>query len=140
MRRVAKPGGIVSGYTWERSPASKGAPYAPMMKALQSIGVEPSTSPTVPEANLDGLRASLEGAGFRSIDVTLIEATQGYRDFDEYWQVQTMTFHPVGKTVATLNDAQRNELRDVLRKTLSPDAEGRITYKVRAVAFKASPA
>jgi len=139
MRRVTKLGGIVSGYTWERSPTSKGAPYVPMMKALQSIGVEPSTSPTVPEANLDGLRASLESAGFSPVDVTAIEATHGYRDFDEYWKVQTMTFHPVGKTVATLNDAQRHELREVLRKTLSPDAEGRVTYKVRAVAFKARP-
>ena len=139
MRRVTKPGGTVSGYTWERTPAAKGAPYAPMMKGLQSIGVEPTTSPTVPEANVDGLRASLAQAGFRDIDVTAIEATHGYRDFDDYWAVQTTTFHPVGKSVAALDDGRRAELREAMRKMLPAGADGRIAYKVRAVAFKAAP-
>jgi ubiquinone/menaquinone biosynthesis C-methylase UbiE len=139
MKRVTKPGGLVSGYTWERSPTSKGAPYVPMMNGLRSIGVEPTTSPTVPEANLDGLRESLTRAGFRDIDVTTIEASQSYRDFDDYWQVQTMTFHPVGKSVAALDDKKRDELRDAMRKMLPPDPAGQITYKARAVAFKAHP-
>jgi SAM-dependent methyltransferase len=139
MLRVTKAGGIVAGYTWERSTTSKGAPYVPMMKGLQSIGIEPATSPTVPEANLDGLRTSLERAGFHDIEVTIIEATHGYRDFDDYWTVQTMTFHPVGKTIATLDEVKRTTLRDVMRKALPLDVNGRITYKVRAVAFKAHP-
>jgi SAM-dependent methyltransferase len=137
MRRVVRPGGIVSGYTWERTPTSKGAPYAPMMKGLQAIGIEPTTSPTVPEANLDGLRATLERAGLRDIAVTRIEATGGYRDFDDYWAVQTMTFHPVGKGVAALDDARRAELREVMSKMLPAAADGRVAYEVRAVAFKA---
>lgn len=137
MKRVTKPGGMISGYTWERSATSKGAPYVPMIKGLQSIGVEPTTSPTVPEAALDGLRATAERAGFRDIDAIVIEAAQSYRDFDDYWQVQTMTFHPVGKSVAALDDNKRGELRDAMRKMLPPDANGKITYKARAVAFKA---
>jgi SAM-dependent methyltransferase len=140
MQRVAKSNGIVSGYTWERSATSKGAPYVPMMKGLQGIGVEPTTSPTVPEADLNGLRESLTRAGFRDIAVTIVEAEQSYRDFDDYWQVQTMTFHPVGKSVAALDDKKRGNLRDAMRKMLPPDASGKITYKARAVAFKARPA
>jgi hypothetical protein len=91
----------------------------------------------VPEANLDGLRESVTSAGFRDIDVTLIEASQSYRDFDDYWQVQTMTFHPVGKSVAALDDTKRDALRGVMRKMLPADADGKITYRARAVAFKA---
>lgn len=140
MQRVTKPGGVISGYTWERSATSKGAPYVPMMKGLQSIGVEPTTSPTVPEADLGGLRDSVTRAGFRDVDVTIIEATQSYRDFEDYWQVQTMTFHPVGKSVAALDDKKRDELRGVMRKMLPPGADGTITYKARAVAFKARAA
>jgi hypothetical protein len=71
--------------------------------------------------------------------VTIIEASQSYRDFDDYWQVQTMTFHPVGKSVAALGDKKRDELRDAMHKMLPPDSDGRITYKARAVAFKARP-
>jgi hypothetical protein len=111
-----------------------------MVKGLQSIGVEPTTSPTVPEADLDGLRESVTRAGFRDVEVMLIEAAQGYRSFDDYWQVQTMTFHPVGKSVAALDDKKRDELRGVMQKMLPPDADGKITYKARAVAFKARPA
>jgi ubiquinone/menaquinone biosynthesis C-methylase UbiE len=137
MQRVARAGGLVSGFTWERSATSKGAPYVPMMKALQSIGIEPTTSPTVPEANLDGLRESVGQAGFRDVEVTTIEAMQGYPSFDDYWQVQTMTFHPVGKSVAALDDDKRDQLRGVMRKMLPAEADGSIRYKVRAVAFKA---
>ena len=137
MQRVAKPGGVVAGFTWERNPTSNGAPYAPLAKGLLGIGVERTQLPTVPEANLDGLRGSVERADFRDIEVMPIEATQGYRDFDEYWHVQTMTFHPVGKTIAALTDSKRNELRDNMRKALPAEADGSIRYKVRAVAFKA---
>ena len=140
MQRVTKTGGLISGYTWERSATSKGAPYVPMMKGLQGIGVEPTTSPTVPEADLTGLHQAVTRAGFRDIDVSIIEGTQSYRDFDDYWQVQTMTFHPVGKSVAALDDKKRDELREVMRKMLPPDVDGKITYKARAVAFKARPA
>jgi hypothetical protein len=51
-----------------------------------------------------------------------------------------MTFHPVGKSVAALDDKKRDELRGVMQKMLPPDADGKITYKARAVAFKARPA
>jgi SAM-dependent methyltransferase len=138
MRRVTRRGGIVAGYTWERSATSNGAPFVPMMKGLQSIGVEPATSPTVPEASLDGLRAALDRAGFREIDVRPIEAAGGYRDFDDYWAVQTLTFHPIGKTVAALDEAKRAALREAMRRMLPAAADGGIAYTVRAVAFKAS--
>lgn len=137
MRRVTRPGGIISGYTWERSATANGAPYAPMARGLQSLGVEPTQSPTVPEADVEGLRGSVERTGFSDVAVTVIEVLHGYRDFDEYWQVQTMTFHPVGKSVAALSEGKRNELRHVMRKMLPAGADGRITYKVRATAFKA---
>ena len=137
MKRVARDGGIVSAYTWERTPSEDRAPYAGMLHGIQAIGVEPMRSPTVPEANPDGLRAAAEAAGLRDVEVTQIEASLGYRDFGEYWQIQTIPLSPVGRTVATLDDAQRERLRDVLRSTLPIAQDGSITHSVRAVAFKA---
>ena len=49
MKRVARPGGVVAAYTWERSATSDFAPYAAMLGGLAAIGVEPMRSPTVPE-------------------------------------------------------------------------------------------
>jgi len=136
MRRVAVRGGLVAGYTWERTPEVAFAPYAPMLAGIRSIGVDPITSPIIPEQTLDGLRASAEAAGFSDIVVTRIEAVQSFRDFDAYWQEQSVPVS-VGKTIGTLDDAQRERLRNVMRATLPIAADGTISYPARAVAFKA---
>ncbi len=91
----------------------------------------------MPEANLDGLQASLAAARYRDIVAAEIEASQTFVNFDDFWQAQTPTFHPVGKTVAKLSEAKRGELRDHLRATLPIAADGTISYPARAVAFKA---
>lgn len=138
MKRVARKGGLISGYTWERTATADFAPYAPMLRGIEAIGAEALRSPTVPEANLDGLQTSLRAAGFADITVTRIETSQSFRDFDAYWQNQTLTIGPPGKSVAKLSDAQREKLRATLRASL-PAQDGSISYPARAVAFKAKP-
>lgn len=137
MKRVVRPGGVVSAYTWQRSTKDDFAPYAAMLKGLAAIGVEAMRSPTVPEQQLAGLRAAAEVAGLAAIDVAEIEAKQSFADFDDYWAVQTLTVSPVGKTVAKLDDAQRARLRETMRGFVPIAADGSITYAARAVAFKA---
>jgi SAM-dependent methyltransferase len=137
MKRVARPGGIVTAYTWERSTKDDFAPYAAMLRGLNAIGVEPMRSPTVPEQQLDGLRSTAEAAGLVGIDVRQIEASQRFADFDDYWAVQTLTVSPVGKTVAKLDDTQRARLRETMRRIVPIASDGSITYAARAVAFKA---
>ena len=137
MRRVARSGGLVAGYTWNRNPEETFAPYAPMARGLKSIGAQVTLSPLVPEAETEGLTATLKSAGFEDITITKIEATRAYRDFDEFWQVQTMKFHPIGKSVAALNDADRARLRNTMQKMLPPGEDGSITYSSRAIAYKA---
>jgi hypothetical protein len=84
------------------------------------------------------LRAAAEAAGLADIEVCEIEATQSFRNFDEYWEVQTLTVSPVGKTVATLDNAQRARLHETMRGIVPTAADGSITYAARAVALKAS--
>jgi len=140
MRRVAKPGGMVCGYTWNRNADSTFAPYAPMARGIKTMGLPVTMSPLVPEADTPGLQATLDASGFRDIAITKIEATERFRDFDDYWQVQTMTFHPIGKTVAAMSDTDRNTLRDSMRRTLPAASDGSIGYSSRAIAFKARKA
>jgi hypothetical protein len=86
----------------------------------------------------DGLRDTLTSAAYAEIDVTTIEASLTYRDFEDYWTSQTATFpHPVAKSVAALSDRDRARLRDTLRATLPAAGDGTITYSSRATAFKA---
>jgi SAM-dependent methyltransferase len=136
MKRVLRPGGLLGGYTWKRTATDDFAAYAPMLRAAAHVGGEPLRSPVVPEGTLDGMRASLGAAGFTDVAVTEIEVTQTFASFDEYWEVQTFPFSASGKTVAKLDDAQRAQLRELLRETL-PATDGTITYSAVAIAGKA---
>lgn len=138
MQRVAKPGALVAGYTWQRGAGLPGgAPYTPMIDALRTIGVDAERSPTVPEGSPDGLRSTLTQARFHDIEVRTIEATQTFRDFDDYWSAQTPSFAPVAKSVLALGDSDRDALRAVLHNTLPTTSDGAIRYPATAVAFKA---
>lgn len=137
MKRVLRPGGLVAGYTWKRTATTDFAPYAPMLHAVESMGAEALRSPLVPEGSADGMQASLRDAGYADVAVTEIEVSQGFRDFDEYWEVQTLPFSPPGRTVARLDDAQRARLRELLRTTLPTGADGSIRGSATALAGKA---
>ena len=137
MKRAAKSGAVIAGYVWNRDAANTYSPYAPMTQGFKTLGIEPTLSPKVPEQTPEGAKATLEKAGFTDVSVTLIDATCGYANFDEYWQVQTLTFHPIGKGVAKLSDAERARLRDIMRDILTPQPDGSIRYSARAAAYQA---
>jgi ubiquinone/menaquinone biosynthesis C-methylase UbiE len=138
MLRVTRPGGIVAGYTWRRSATINDAPYGPLARGVIDIVGDVMTSPTIAEAMPDGLRAALIAEGYANIEITTIEATQTFSDFEDYWMSQTETFpHPVAKSVAALSDHDRDQLRRNLRAALPAAADGRITYPSRVTAFKA---
>ena len=136
MSRVLRSGGLVGGYTWKRTAAENFAPYAPVMAGVDSIGGETLTSPLIPEGTAEGMRASLGAAGFIDIAVTEIEVTRTFRDFDAYWDIQSIPFSPPGRTIARLGEAQRARLRDVMRERMTPAADGSITHASTALAGK----
>jgi len=136
--RVTRPGGIVGGYTWRKSPTINDAPYGALARSIAQIAGDVMSSPIVPEAMPDGLHSTLSAAGYREIEITTIEASQTFVDFEDYWISQTGTFpHPVAKSAAALTEDQRQRLRDGLRSTLPVADDGTITYSSRATAFKA---
>ena len=115
MKRVLAPGGFIGGYTWKREGMKEFAAYAPM---------------------IDGMRASLRAAGYADVAAIEIEVTQSFKNFDEYWEIQTLPFARAGKAVQALDETRRARLRDHLREKL-PAADGTITYSATAVAGKA---
>jgi SAM-dependent methyltransferase len=136
IRRVLAPGGIVGGYIWERSPVDR-SPHAPMERGFVQIGEDYGKPPVAPEGTPDGLKRALAAAGFRDARIGSIEITETYRDFADYWASQTVSFAPIGKSVAALSEPQRARLREVMRATLPADRTGGIGYASRALAFKA---
>ncbi|MGE0752909.1 MAG: class I SAM-dependent methyltransferase [Variibacter sp.] len=137
MKRVLRPGGVMAGYTWQRSEKIERAPYTPMMSGVQHVGGEAKGSPIVPEAMPDGLRASFDAAGYQAIATTSIEASKSFPDFADYWAAQTLPFSPPGQAVARLDEQQRARLRAHLLATLPTASDGSITYSACATAGKA---
>lgn len=141
MLRVARPGGVIAGYTWRKSPTIIDAPYGPLARAVIEIAGQVMQSPVIPEAMPGGLRAALVAEGYRDIAVTTIEASQTFSDFEAYWISQTATFqHPVARSVAALSAADRETLRGNLRRALPAASDGTVTYASRATAFRARKA
>jgi ubiquinone/menaquinone biosynthesis C-methylase UbiE len=134
MRRVSRPGGIVAGYMWDRSPQTEFSPSAPMQRGFAQIGAE---VPRIPGAEFGDLPSLFAAAGFDTIETRAFEVTQTYSDFDDYWSAQTLPFTPAGKLVAKMSDQDRARLRDTLQVMLPPAADGSITYSSRATAIKA---
>jgi ubiquinone/menaquinone biosynthesis C-methylase UbiE len=138
MLRVTRPGGIVAGYTWRKSATIIDAPYGPLARAVIEVAGDVMISPAVPEAMPEGLRARLTAERYADIEITTVEASQTFRDFEDYWTSQTATFpHPVAKSVAALSDGDRGRVREILRGALPAAADGSITYSAWATAFRA---
>jgi SAM-dependent methyltransferase len=137
MYRVLRPGGTMGAYLWDRSPGEDLSPHAPFERGLRSIGAKVLRPPVVPESTPDGARSALARAGFVGISITTLSATRTFGSFDECWDVQTMQLAPVGKSIAALGESDRARLRDIMRSTLSPAADGSVTYSARALAFTA---
>src|SRR5262245_45089080 len=109
-----------------------------LSRAVKEIAGDVMLSPTVAEAMPDVLHATLTAEGYADLEITTIEASQTFRDFEDYWISQTATFpHPVAKSVAALSVQDRERVRDSLRTALPAAADGSITYSSRATAFKA---
>jgi len=136
MKRVLASGGLVGGYTWKREGMKEFAAYAPMIDGIAAIGIPPPHSEPVGESSIDGMRASLRAAGYADVAAIEIEVTQSFKNFDEYWEIQTLPFARAGKAVQALDETRRARLRDHLREKL-PAADGTITYSATAVAGKA---
>jgi len=137
MHRVLRSGGTVSAYQWDRHPGEDHSPFAPIETGLRAIGADILRPPVVVEATPAGARAALERAGFADIEIATVEARRSFRDFDDYWDVQTLTIAPAGKAIAALDETKRAELRNVMRRMLPAAADGSVSYSVRSIVFKA---
>ena len=133
------PGGLLGGYTWKREGLKEFAAYAPMIDGLAAIGEEPPHSTPVEEASIEGMRASLAAAGFTDANVLWrSRSTQTFRNFDEYWEIQTIPFHRAGKALPqALDEALRARgCATICARSFAP-RDGTITYAATAIAGKA---
>jgi len=135
MRRVCKPGGVIAGYVWDF--AAGLSPNAPIRFGLQQIGAEPPPVPGAEDSRPEALTSLFAGRKLEDIATKIIDVTMSYPDFQEFWQSQTLSYHPTGKAIAALSDSDREKVRASVRASLPAGPNGTIIHSARANAIKA---
>jgi SAM-dependent methyltransferase len=137
MMRVAKPGGTIGIFLWD---------YADGMQMLRyfwdaAVELDHNASefdegvrfPLCQEGQLESL---VREAGLRQVETTTIEVKTDFQDFDGYWQPFLGNVGPAPGYTMSLNQKNRQELEDRLRKSLPIDGNGSISMMARAWAVK----
>ncbi len=139
MSRVAVKGGIVAGYVWD---------YAGRMELMRQFwdaaaALDPAAAgldegvrfPICRPAALEELFAA---AGLENIQVTGLEITTCFADFDDYWEPFLGGQGPAPAFVVSLAAPSRDRLRERLRTQLPVAADGSISLVARAWAVRAT--
>jgi len=137
MRRVTDVGGMVAVYIWD---------YAGKMDFLRhfwdaAVELKPGAlslheSRRFPDSNTDALKRLFENAGFVDIETSPIEITTYFRDFDDYWKPFIGGQGPAPSFVLSLDEAEKNKLRNALKARLPTQPDGSISMVARAWAAK----
>jgi len=137
MLRVIRPGGRVGAYMWD---LPMGVPLHPIYAEMREMGLGAPMPPSVGYARLDRLVDLWTGAGLTQVTGKVIHITVNFDDFEDFWSANTLMVGPLAQTVAAMDPAARETLRDRVRARLAPAADGRITYGAFANAVKGTKA
>lgn len=133
MRRVVRPGGIVTAYAWDMP--GGGFPYEALQAEMRGLGISVPTAPSTDASRLDAMRDLWSGAGLTEVAIRQISVQRTFAGFDDYWA--TVRGGPsVGRQLAALSSEASGLLEARMRTRLPMDETGRITCGARANAVK----
>ena len=134
MARAVKPGGMVAAYMWDT--LGGGMPLQPIRSALAALGLNYPESPNIEASRQEAMRGFWEKAGLQSIETQVIRITPTFDSFEDFWDSGSSPGGPAGKAIEVLTQAQREQLKTLLRKQLPAGLDGRISYGAHANAVK----
>lgn len=134
LARVTRAGGTVASYMWDIK--GFGVPHSPIYKAIKEIGLEAPRPPSFEASVFEAGRNLWRDAGLKDVETTIIRINVTFKDFDDFWQSNTLPVGPHAKFVNALSPEKKDELRSILRKSLPTAADGSITYEAFANAVK----
>ncbi|MDH5537755.1 MAG: class I SAM-dependent methyltransferase [Betaproteobacteria bacterium] len=132
MRRVTKPGGIVSACTWDGAGME--------MSAIiwdEALKLDPSVAGKAERpkhCNAKGQLAALwRDVGLEDVEEGMIEMQTNFESFDDYWVPYLAGVGPTGGYVAALPEDRRESLANALRRRLLGDKpDGPISLGAKA--------
>ncbi len=134
LARVVRPGGVAGTYMWDT--VGDGHPANPINKAMRALGLSGPGAPHAGAGQLDRLREIWTGAGFTSVETTVIRIDVTHPDFDDFWGSNIISTGPLGSRLNALSSRETAALQERLQMDLPHNADGLIAYGAHANAVK----
>jgi ubiquinone/menaquinone biosynthesis C-methylase UbiE len=139
MRRVARPGAVLGSAVWD----ARGGFVAARMFFDTAAVLDPKASErrarsyTRPMTRPGELKQAWLAAGLTDVVETTLSIRMAYASFDDYWKPCLGKDGPQAEYVATLSDAERENLRNALRLAyVDGESDGPRSYAALAWAVK----
>ncbi len=137
MMRVAKPGGQIGIFLWDYAEGMHMLRYFwDAAVELNSQAKDLDEGIRFPLCRKGGLESLVREAGLKQIESTSIEVRTVFQNFNDYWQPFLGDVGPAPSYVAGLNQKDRRELENKVRKLLPIDNNGSISMMAKAWAVK----
>jgi len=137
MMRVTSSGGTVAVYVWDYNGKMDFLTYFwDVVSELDQKSSHLHEGKRFPNSSNEFLAELFKSAGFENVDVCPIEVETNFRDFNDYWKPFLGGQGPAPSYVMSLNETDRNSLRDTLFKQLPIQSDGSIPLVARAWAVK----
>ena len=133
MKRVVKPGGMVSAYMWDI--LGGGAPMEPVHAEFGPTRLAPFMPPSVEISRMDAVRAAWTDAGLEEIESRVITVRRTFKDFEDFWPIAT-SGPGLGQTIAGLTPEAVVALQERVRPRLPSATDGTVSYAAWANAIK----
>jgi ubiquinone/menaquinone biosynthesis C-methylase UbiE len=130
MRRVVKPGGVISAYVWDVLEPG-GFPMGALQEELRDIGITPLLPPRAEVSRLDALQALWVDAGLFDVATREIVVTRTFEDFADFWASAEIAIG-MGQGTRDMGAETRATLKGRLHARMPADATGRISFTSRA--------
>jgi SAM-dependent methyltransferase len=117
MARVTRSGGVVAACVWDHA-AGGGGPLTVFWEAARELDPGAGDESGLAGAREGHLAELFEAAGLHDVEDTALEVLVVHRTFDEWWEPFTLGVGPAGAFVQSLDDEQRDELRERCRSKL----------------------
>jgi hypothetical protein len=141
MARVTTKGGTIAAYVWD---------YAGKMELMRlfwnaAVELNPRAANMdegvrFPTCRPEPLKKLFADAGLQEVEVTPINISTSFANFDDYWQPFLGGQGPAPAYAMSLDESARARLRDRIRERMPTMADGAISLTARAWAVRASVA
>lgn len=132
LARVVRPGGLVVTYMWDM--LGGGFPLDPIVDEIHAMGLSPTRPPHMEVSTLAALQDLWRAAGLQQLETREITVQRTFRDFDEFWSVETRS-PSIAPVIAAMAAADVAQLTQRVRTHLGAGTDGRITCSARAHAI-----